>query len=943
MALRSGGFNFEVPPESFIAEEDIVPDIEEVECEPMIVSVELSNKEKLEVCPRASATTKMDVGVEGRSMGDRSLSPMVAPMIVDTDSTVKQGHANDNRLSRSLMPDRSVDRSNAAAVPLVTQIQSRQSAESAIPVSQPLSVTVNGAKGQMADGGVVPRVCIEGPAEVIHATQRVQPAVKEEEKKEGNGDSEVGGAIVDGGAEVQKSDQQMNSVPVANEHLDNQSTQPAPPEANLEESQTTPPPLEEKALTPEAKVESQAKQPLEAKMDTPPPEAEMESQATPPPEAKVDMPLPEAPKDDKAPKSSPVDSNEERLPMPTGVKVQDVEERPQAKMEESEARSEPPEAKAEQQPPLTPPAEADCQLPPTPPEPDDQQTPLPEANVKKDQAEAKMEVDPPAPSEMQVEEAQVIPLGAKIGVEQLEAKIEMTPVETKAEDQPTPSEPVEVQPTSLETSNAEETTSSEVKMEEESQPTPLEAKEEGLGGQSALSPTPEAITTTPNNVAAQSDATSKQVEEKSIPPPPPERPTTVVVAKPAEFRSPKCSPPPSSLSTGGGHLLEDYIPNAALLLQSPAPSLDDTSSLRVEPPSPRSETSTIDMPSFAETTPMDGQATPLELTGTLEADMVPSEYDMESSKDAQSEKFGSEISSEVSSLAPPTEDGGNEEGLPHEEQKITCGVDISFEAKEMPEPPPPPQPPLQQGEEVVAQEAIPTDDIAKKTPSEAKEDEEAMETDECVPAQTCSSQQDTNSHQDATSSSQQDNTHQDVPSLQDTQSLADQDSHGMTDDPPHTPTTTSKAATVAEVVAPLPTGNPQQGEEVSGSPALGLVDSGQVEVDLLVHAEAEDLSVFSSEAAEADQLRAAGALTTSTGRKGSSKLISKPNTSGLLKGGGGGARRGSQSSHGDSPGSARTPPPSSSAIKEGKRPRQEKQEVSSTVYETCLIHVCFRS
>ena len=81
--MYSLGFNFEVPPESFIAEEDLPDD--ESECEPMIISVELSNMEKLVVCPRASATTKMDVGVGGRSMGDRSLSPMVAPMIVEID------------------------------------------------------------------------------------------------------------------------------------------------------------------------------------------------------------------------------------------------------------------------------------------------------------------------------------------------------------------------------------------------------------------------------------------------------------------------------------------------------------------------------------------------------------------------------------------------------------------------------------------------------------------------------------------------------------------------------------------------------------------------------------------------------------------------------------------------------------------------------------------
>ena len=74
------GFNFEVPPESFIAEEDIVPDDEEDDpdyCEPMIVSVQLSDRERLKVCPRASATPRMPVGIEDRSMGDRSLEPMI--------------------------------------------------------------------------------------------------------------------------------------------------------------------------------------------------------------------------------------------------------------------------------------------------------------------------------------------------------------------------------------------------------------------------------------------------------------------------------------------------------------------------------------------------------------------------------------------------------------------------------------------------------------------------------------------------------------------------------------------------------------------------------------------------------------------------------------------------------------------------------------------------
>ena len=78
--LGQSGFNFEVPPESFIPEEDIIPDDEEDDpdyIEPMIVSVQLSDREKLKVCPRASATPRMAVGVEDRSMGVRSLEPMI--------------------------------------------------------------------------------------------------------------------------------------------------------------------------------------------------------------------------------------------------------------------------------------------------------------------------------------------------------------------------------------------------------------------------------------------------------------------------------------------------------------------------------------------------------------------------------------------------------------------------------------------------------------------------------------------------------------------------------------------------------------------------------------------------------------------------------------------------------------------------------------------------
>ncbi len=128
---------------------------------------------------------------------------------------------------------------------------------------------------------------------------------------------------------------------------------------------------------------------------------------------------------------------------------------------------------------------------------------------------------------------------------------------------------------------------------------------------------------------------------------------------------------------------------------------------------------------------------------------------------------------------------------------------------------------------------------------------------------------------------------------------------------------------------------PTTAAEVSpGSPAA----SGPAEVShmtppdpggpieaLLVHAEDEDLSVFSSEAAEADQLQA---LTSSgsVGGGGSSTKLSSMTSTALGGGGGGGAGR--QSGRGVSPGTAPPVPPLSVARSDIKRVREEKQEVS---------------
>ena len=101
------------------------------------------------------------------------------------------------------------------------------------------------------------------------------------------------------------------------------------------------------------------------------------------------------------------------------------------------------------------------------------------------------------------------------------------------------------------------------------------------------------------------------------------------------------------------------------------------------------------------------------------------------------------------------------------------------------------------------------------------------------------------------------------------------------------------------------------------------LDSGG-QIELLVHAEAEDLSVFSSEAAEADELRALSSSSSSVGRKGvsSGAKLSSMSSSSL-----GGGKRGSQSGKGGSPGTALSPPTNPAVRLDGKRLREEKQEV----------------
>ena len=84
-SLVHSGFNFEVPPESFIAEEDILPDDDDAE--PMIVSVQLSDRDRLEVYPRGNASAYMGVGVGDRIIGDGSLSPMIVAVELGNSSS----------------------------------------------------------------------------------------------------------------------------------------------------------------------------------------------------------------------------------------------------------------------------------------------------------------------------------------------------------------------------------------------------------------------------------------------------------------------------------------------------------------------------------------------------------------------------------------------------------------------------------------------------------------------------------------------------------------------------------------------------------------------------------------------------------------------------------------------------------------------------------------
>ncbi len=105
MGMAAGGFNFEVPPESFIAEEDILAEYDEAES--MIVSVQLINRDRLEVHPCGNASSRMAVGVGDRTIGDGSLSPMIVAIELGNNSAEETlGGVADRQLDRALDPVR---------------------------------------------------------------------------------------------------------------------------------------------------------------------------------------------------------------------------------------------------------------------------------------------------------------------------------------------------------------------------------------------------------------------------------------------------------------------------------------------------------------------------------------------------------------------------------------------------------------------------------------------------------------------------------------------------------------------------------------------------------------------------------------------------------------------------------------------------------------------
>ena len=627
--LGAGGFNFEVPPESFIAEEDILPDIDEAECEPMIVSVELSNKERLEVCPRASATAKMGVGVEGRSMGDMSLGPMVAPTIVElsdntrqdqspTTTTTTSGVSNSRPVRGQLPPERLKVNVQEESLPLGTQIQSRQNAVSPFP-------SVNGSTRQRearvsrsegGAGGVVneQQGQASGP-EIMHVTQEQFSSVTELLIADSAAPtSEVSDKVVAPGnsgvadMEVGVSGVESGSTGVASGEGQNGS--PSIPDQSTKMDSVLGRPKQECTGRPK-QVSSPSGQPKQERSGRPKQES-------------IDD-VPSARPTDDVPSARPTDDvpsarQESTDDVPSGRPTDDV---PSARQESTDDVPSGRQESTDDVPSSQPKQEST----------DEVSSGRPTGDVPSGQLKQESTDDAPSSRPKQDE--------TSVNIKSPEADSSTANVI-----QPVPS--VLSPPPSPPLQPAEETKEPGDSGTVKQQSTLVTETADTAGPPGGQVPGG-----SPQGTGGSMDQTgAKEIRTADNP--------VSVTLKSAEFQSPRHSP----YHPSAGSLFipeEDHYHPHHLLLQSPAPSLDDTSSMRVEPPSPRSETSTMDLPSFQDATPMDGQAMPFGM-GEADSSGVP-EIPMETGdnpKDA--ECLGSEASSEVSSLtevsslAPPSDD-----------------------------------------------------------------------------------------------------------------------------------------------------------------------------------------------------------------------------------------------------------------------------------------------
>ena len=700
IGLGGGGFNFQVPPESFIAEEDIAPEVEEVECEPMIVSVELSNKDNLEVCPRASATTKMDVGVEGRSMGDRSLSPMVAPMmIVDIDMASRQGQDMASRQGqannasankpRFVKPPRhasgakpSRPSSNQTKCSALSNSSTKSASRTKSEVSKALAAGLSHDHQEMGGANivVVAQDDLASRTEVVVADSTVEQERMNEQMVCRSGADEKCGKL-----------EQMEEVIV---------DLPAVPEVVVD-LPAVPKVVVDLLAVPEVVVDLPA---VPEVVDLPAVPKVVDLPAVP---EVVNLPavpevvdLPAVPKVVDLPAVSEVVVDLPALPeivdLPAVPKVDAKEDSEHLDLLSGEVMEVNLKVKHE----LVAKRKEEVKK-------------VISGSVEEDRVKCEQEEN------SEREEDRVI------GEEEQCMSVSYNAAEIarcgKSEDV---GEKEEVGSGGVvkETQLIPATEDGKKNIGMESVGPELERVDLGTKPSLYLESSPLVVTKSvrPSSIVDATSVGNSEAGENPIPGSFSHSEQSEIVSesgllsqhsigsKGVEFLSPRRNPVPSG---PGGSLLpeDDRFLSSSILLQSPAPSLDDTSSLRVEPPSPRSE---IDMPSFTDGTPVDGQATPMDIAMASEFDaaehepgagQVPKDLPTEEKLDSEvssvlkdfptEEKLGSEVSSDISSLPPPSvDDNGSEEELEQVELMKQLGRKLSRPASEAIISPLPPSP-----------------------------------------------------------------------------------------------------------------------------------------------------------------------------------------------------------------------------------------------------------